>query len=193
MPSIQAIALTLMALGGLFAALNWLYLYLTWYTGRFHSSIPLIGGVLLCVGMLLIPATRPYAWAAVLLDFGTITFVFGLPYLVGEFWSTNRFNLLQEYTGRLGIKTVHLRLFRKHIFTLKQNFQRECGLASVGTIGEWKQEMSHLLLRMGAESAVFELSSDGDSELLRQMRGFPSYEGTELSLAGMELSRPCSG
>jgi hypothetical protein len=61
MPSIQAIALTLMALGGLFAALNWLYLYLTWYTGRFHSSIPLIGGVLLCVGMLLIPATRPYA------------------------------------------------------------------------------------------------------------------------------------
>jgi hypothetical protein len=142
--------------------------------------------------MLLMPATRPFAWAGVLLDPGTFLFVRALPRIASELWSTSRFNLLQEYTGRLGIKTVHLRLFRKHIFTLEQNFQREYGLASIGRIGEWKQEINHILLHMGAESAVFELSSDGDSELLRQLHGFPSYEGTELSLAGMELSRSCS-
>jgi hypothetical protein len=188
MPSVLVIALTLMVLGGLIAAFNWLYVYLTLYTGRFHSSVPLIGGVLLCVGMLLLPVTRPYPWAAVLLDFGTIGSVLALPHLVRDSWNTSRFNLLEEYTRRFGIKTVQLRLFRKRIFTIEQSIRRgEHGLAGAGSSGEWEREGDRLILRLDGESAVFEPSSGIGSDSLRQRLGFSRYEGTDFSLAGIDL------
>jgi hypothetical protein len=184
---LQTIALVLMTLGGLIAAMNWLSIFQSWRTGRFHSAIPLIGGLFLCVGMLLLPSTRPYAWAALPLDYGTIITVFALPYLVYMFWSVSRFNLLEEYTGQLGIQTVHLRLFRRSIFTIEQHFHREYGMTSVETTGEWEREQGRLLLRRGGQSAVLVSSLDVEPESLRLTNGFPDHEGTELSLADIEL------
>lgn len=192
MPSLQSLAVGLMALGGFVAALNWLYLFQTWYTGRFHSPIPLIGGLFLCVGMLLLSATRPYAWTVVFIDYGTAVSLLGLPYLVGELWRNSRFNLLEEYTGQLDNKTVHLRLFRRGVFTLNQHFRREpggYGGLGIGTIGEWERERGKLLLRRGEQSAVLESSLDGESASLRLTNDFADYEGREWSLAGIVLRR----
>src|SRR5579884_1002293 len=147
MPSLQSLALGLMGLGGFVAALNWFSLFQSWYTGRFHSAIPLIGGLFLCMGMLLLPATRPYAWAAVFLDYGTAICLLVPPYLVRELWRMSRFNLLEEYTGQLSNKIVHLRLFRRGIFTLNQQFRRgreEPGSVSARTTGGWEREGGRL-------------------------------------------------
>jgi hypothetical protein len=187
---LQTIALVLMTLGGLIAAMNWLSIFQSWRTGRFHSAIPLIGGLFLCVGMLLLPSTRPYAWAALPLDYGTIITVFALPYLVYMFWSVSRFNLLEEYTGQLGIQTVHLRLFRRSIFILEQHIQRErgeYGIMQQSLVGEWEREGDRLMLRLKEGTAVLESSPGLTSESLRPTQNFPSHEGTELSLAGIDL------
>jgi len=186
----QATALVLMTLGSFIAALNWLYLFLTWYTGRFHSTIPLLGGFSLCMGMLLLPATRPWAWTAMLLDYSMIVFLFVLPRIVNELWSTSQVNLLEEYIGQLGIKTIHLRLFRKNIFILKQRIRRGHGkycFMELSRVGEWEREGDRLLLRLNEGSAVLESSPGIASESLRLARDFAGHEGSELSLAGIDL------
>lgn len=192
MPSLYTIAVGLMTLGSMLAALNWLYLFLTWYTGRFHSAIPLIGGLFLGVGMLLLPTTRPYAWAGVLLDYGTMIAVFAVPYLINEWWSTSQFNLVEEYGGQLGNKTVNLRLFRRGIFTMEQQLHRlreERVLMATGTIGDWQREPSRLLLRRGEKMAILESSANAEPRLLRLTKDFPDFEGTWLSLMGIDLQR----
>ena len=180
-----------MGLGGLIALMNWLSIYQTWRTGRFCSPIPLIGGAFLAGGMLLLPGTRPYTWTAVILDYGTLVVLIALPWIVGEFWRTSRYNLLEEYVADHGIKTVYLRLFRKGVFTIEQHFRRqtgESGLISAGTIGEWKRERDRLMLRLDGQSAEFESLPGIESEGLRQVVGFPDYESNgDLALAGIEL------
>jgi hypothetical protein len=200
MPFLQAFAVALLGLGGLVALGNWLSIYLTWRTGRFCSPVPLIGATFLGVGMLLLPSTRPYAWAAVLIDYGTLVALIALPFLVGEFWRTSRFNLLEEYVADHGIKTVHLRLFRKGVFTIEQCFSLqagECGVISVGTIGKWRREHDRLVLRLDGQCAEFESLPGIEPEGLRQVVGFPNYESdNDLTLAGIELrlryKRPAS-
>jgi hypothetical protein len=53
---------TSFGLGAAFSLLNWVYVYLSWRTGRSHSLIPLIGGVCLLIGALLVPSLHPFAW-----------------------------------------------------------------------------------------------------------------------------------
>ena len=190
MLALQVIALVLMSLGGFIAVANWLSIYLSWYTGRFHSPIPVIGGLFLFVGMFLLPAMRLWSWTAVLLDYGTMGLLIASPYIIADLWSTSRFNLLEEYIGRNGNKTVHLRLFRKGIFALEVSIQldrNEVGVTGAGTTGTWKRESGRLLLQRDGESAVLERSPGIASESLEQVIGFPAHKGTELSLAGAQL------
>jgi hypothetical protein len=109
-------------------------------------------------------------------------------------WRTSRFNLLEEYVGQQGNKTVRLRLFRKGVFTIEQRFHRrrgECGLIQAGTIGTWKREEGRLSLSLNGDSAVFEALPGNEHEAVRQASGFRGYENGELSLAGVELRSPC--
>ncbi len=103
----------LLALGCWLSLLNWSALFLSWWSGKFHSAIPLVGGFCLGAGALLLPALRPYAWVAVFLDWGTLVVVVSLPWLVREVWATCGFNLMEEYIGVKGRTTVRLRLFRR--------------------------------------------------------------------------------
>jgi hypothetical protein len=191
MTLLQQLGAGLVGLGGVVALLNWLSLYQTWRSGRLCSAIPLIGGLFLAGGLLLLPATRPFAWLAVILDYGTIVFFLGLPGFVGEVWSTSRFNLRAEYVGRRGNKTVWLRLFRGGVFTLEQQFARargECGLMRAGTIGTWRREEDRLVLSLnGGDSAIFEPPAGRSEEAIVQGSGFRNYGDGELSLAGVEL------
>jgi hypothetical protein len=190
MPLFQQIAVGLMALGSLFALLNALMLVLSWRTGRHCSVIPLVGGLSLGAGMLLLPQTRPFAWLGPLLDFGTLAFLFALPGLVRELYSTSRFNLLEEYLGEKGRKTVRLRLFRKGLFTVEQHIQRprgEHGLMGASTLGTWQRSEGRLVLSLYGDAVPFKTQAGAGGEELLQSGGFGWNVPDALSLAGVEL------
>jgi hypothetical protein len=178
-------------LGKLLARLNWLCLFETWRTGRFHSAVPGFGAVFMAAGLLLLPGTRPYAWIAVPADYGTMALLIALPRIVREAWKTSPYNLLEEYVGVCDRKAVCLRLFRDGAFTVEQRFRLqpgEPGLIRAGTIGTWDHDTGRLALRMdNGESAEFEIVEPNPPTYIKQVVGLPAYEGGMLSLAGVEL------
>ena len=181
-----------MLLGGLLSLANWWGIVQSKITKRFHSPVPLIGAVLLGAGMLLNPIARPYAWVAVFLDWGTLGLLISLPWLIRESWKTSRFNILYEYLGRAGMRTVHLNLFKRGIFTIRIQLSRplgEAGLVGTGTTGTWKREGARLFLSAWKnETAIFDVSSKDSVEVLRQFSGFESWEkNNELSLASIDF------
>ncbi len=194
MPTVNTthiIAAVLMTLGGLLALANWWSVIWSNVTKRFHSAVPFVGAALLGAGMLMLPTTRAYTWTALILDYGTLAFLLASPRLIREVWSTSHINLICEYLGEKGMKTVHLRLFRRGIFTIRLRLDRppgECGLTSTGTIGTWQREGARLELHTERESAVFDVIRDRPTEVLRQSAGFTTWESShELSLANIEF------
>lgn len=107
----QIIATTLIVLGGLLCFANWMSVLQSILTKKFHSAVPFFGAGLLGSGMLLLPATRHWAWLAILLDYGTLAFIIALPHLIRESWNTSQFNLLHDYSGKIENKSVRLCYF----------------------------------------------------------------------------------
>jgi hypothetical protein len=143
--------------GGIVAALNWWSLYASHRDKHFHSSIPLVGTILLGAGMFLFPVTRHYFWTAIFFDYGTLVFLVAVPVLVKEVWSTTSFNLLYEYLGQTATQTVRLCLPRGDVFTIRVALHRphgEYGLVSTGRVGTWRREGSSVTLQSNGESAL---------------------------------------
>lgn len=160
------------------------------------SLIPFLGGILGYAGLRSAPieAMADYAWLALVLDVGSGPYlVFGLSVLLPELWRTSRFNLVREYVGQKGIKTVYLRLFRRGIFTIAQRFERrreETGLTACSTIGRWHRDGQRLVLEDdgGGDPAVFEIVPDRPTETWRQAAGFAMWENAgDASLADIDL------
>jgi hypothetical protein len=171
MSTVSQAGVALMALGSVFALVNWLALEETWRTGRFHSVIPPLGGLCLAIGALLVEATRPWAWLAVVVDPGTFLFVLALPSLVAEAWTTSRFTLLEEYEGQQGNKTVLLRLFRNNHLTLRQDFHYEAGklgTIQVITVGTWERNEEKLVVNFWQVRAVLIPLPPNGPEVWRQ-------------------------
>jgi hypothetical protein len=187
----QRIAVSLLAIGLLFSFMNWICVISTWRTGRYSSTVPFFGAALLGAGALLLPHLRPYAWAVALLDIGTVLAVPHLPRLVREMWATSWFNLREKYVGRRGATTVHLRLFRRGIFTLWWEIKRppgEYGLVGTGKEGTWEREADTLILRVGEDRAVFGPLGEGDSAGWILLVDFDDCaRNSELSLTGIEF------
>ncbi len=185
------IAGVLLAMGAVLSLLNWAALLSTLRTGRFCSPVPLFGAACLAAGALLLPVLRPYAWAAVLLDFGTLALLLAVPRLAQMVWETSRFNLLEEYVGRRDVTTVHLRLFRRGVFTLLWEIRRpaeESRVVGMSNIGTWEREADTLVLRIGEDRAVFRPLPEGGNKGWCQSTGFGRYEqAPELSLEGLEF------
>jgi hypothetical protein len=185
------ISLFLIVPGGLLAFANWWWLYLSYHTKRNYSPVPFFGAALLGIGMFNIPVTRPLCWMAVVLDYGTLAFIMASPRLAQELWNTSCFNLVREYSGQAGIKTVYLRLFRRGIFTIRLEVKLPpavCGLSSRGNVGTWQRDGTRLKLQIGRESSVYDVVTNEPMETLRQSIGFPSWEiSHESSLAGIDF------
>ncbi len=194
MNAIEMSGMVLSLLGGLVACGNWVNAVRSQFSGQFHSAVPLLGAVLLGTGLYMMPATRPYAWCAVALDYGTLEVLLALPKVAGELWSTSRFNQLCEYRGAAGCKQIRLHLFRRGLFTLRLDLQRapgQPGLISAGAIGAWQRVGTRLTLRnRDGEQAVFTILGAAPGETVRQISGFRHWETTsELSLQGIELAQ----
>ena len=184
------IAVVFIGLGGVLSVLNWLSLYQTYRTGRFCSAIPLIGAFFLGCGLLILPETRPFAWVALIADYGTLIFLIAVPMLVLDLWRTSRFNLLAEYVGEVGNQSVRLQLYRKNLSVLKQTIRRnpnEVGVMERSVVGTWKWDENRLIISVGEDSTVFEPIVGSTPDAIVQISGFRCDEDRELSLSGIEL------
>jgi hypothetical protein len=188
---VQTIAGVLLAIGAIVSLLNWATLICFLSTGRFVSAVPLLGSVCLGTGAVLLPALRPYAWAAVLLDYGTVALLLAVPRIAQEAWATCRINMLEEYVGRRGITTVCLRLFRRGVFSVRWDVKRppgECGIVGMGRIGTWEREADTLVLRIGENRALFSQLPEGGDKWRCQSDGFDDCEqNPDLSLRELEF------
>jgi len=189
-----SLACALGLIGTLVCGLNLAYLVRSRRRGRFHSRIPLVGALFFGGALALIPATRAFCWAAVLLDLGTLELFAALPRIVRELRVTSRANLVAEYRAVRGAATVALQLFRANIFILKVEIVRVpvvAGIASASMTGTWSRDGTRLtLLTTDRQQALLEPASPADPESWRVVAGFPQWEAEpDLSLVGLTLVR----
>ena len=82
----MALSLIVVLLGGFFAVLNWSALFVAKRTGRNVSVIPLIGGVLLAVGIYRLTDSIWLSLLAIVLDLGTLILFATIPLLIRQLW-----------------------------------------------------------------------------------------------------------
>src|SRR5262245_50700968 len=109
------VAYALIVFGGLMCLLNWGTLVASLRSKRFVSAVPLVGALPLGAGLALLPASRPYAWLALVADYGTLVLIISLPRIAHEFWSTSRINLMHRFTTAGKDRSITIKLFRRQI------------------------------------------------------------------------------
>ncbi len=122
--------------------------YRTHVRKKFVSAVPLVGAVFGVIGLWQLPPTRAWCWLAVVLDYGTLEFLWCLPKIARELWQTSRFNLQHELVATPESRLT-LRLFKQGIYVLGQRWQRppgEAGLIAASDTGTWRMEDGRLLL-----------------------------------------------
>jgi hypothetical protein len=129
---------------------------------------------------------RPYAWAAPLLDYGTLVALPALPGVGRDLWATSRVNLLEEYVGRRGVTTFRLRLYRRGVCILRWDVRRPRGVMMLSRVGSWERDAGTLVVRLGESRAVFGPLTGGWC----LSHPFPQVQQSpELLLEGVELRR----
>jgi hypothetical protein len=184
---------TLILLGGYLSLFNWAALISSLVTRRFTSGVPLFGAGFLAAGAALVPTLRPYAWAAILIDWGTLSFLVALPWIAWSMFSTSHFTLVEEYAASKEKLKVRMRLFQRGICTIRWDVERnpgEFGIASAGREGTWKRENESLIITIGQDNLVFTTSSESGAIVLRQSVA-SEYQRSDAqpSLEGVELQR----
>ena len=181
-------AVVLLLLGGAVAWANWSTLFRR-SSGQRISTVPLVGALLLFFGAGLIPAIRPYAWLAVLLDYGTLLFLLDL---ILSMRGDSSPRLLEEYIAQGENKKVRLRLFSKGLFQVDQEFRRghsRQGRRHFSRVGTWQREGQSLKLQIGSDTALLEPLPERKVETWRESRGFQGWSAPSvLSLAGMDFA-----
>lgn len=193
----QAIAVGLIGIFGLLALLNLSCLVSTYVTRKHSSTVPLIGGVSGCIGFLLSPNLRVYAWLPLILDVGTALFIYAIPKIGKELWQTSRFNLLKEYVGRKsGQKDVTIKLFKRGILIIEQSFVSNTfdradnvSLVHLSNLGEWAERACRLEFQIAEKKALFAITGSKELEKILQLEGFDFYEKDEAtSLKNIEFT-----
>src|SRR5262245_9068314 len=144
---------------GLFAALNAFIVIRNLRSEKYISSFPIVGGMAGVAGFLLTPSLRKYAWAPLLLDYGTVSVIIAIPKLIRELWQISDFNLVREYIACDDRREIRLRFHKANIFTIRIKIKRqvgELGLVELNTSGDWRQDGGALFLEIRADTAVFD-------------------------------------
>src|SRR5262245_50514374 len=118
---------------------------------EYVSPFPIVGGMAGVAGVLLTPGLRNYAWAHLLLAYGSASLIIAIPILIRELWQTSDFRLVREYIACDDHREVRLRFHKANIFTIQIKIKRragELGLVELNTSGEWGQDGGALLLKI---------------------------------------------
>ena len=191
MTILPAIALML---GGLVAFFNWYSIYASRKSGRFVSTVPLIGSALLVLGFLGFRHTRPYAWLGIIIDYGTLSLMCAAPMLIREAWQISSINLLHRFAGANSGRRDDIRLFRKSIFTLRCVYEPpvpcdEYGalVQSYGFRGKWHEREGVFRLEEYADGRVLEIRKAGARFVTTEQNYPPDKKYPYDKLDGLEL------
>lgn len=145
----QILAMISLALGILLSAFNWSTLFVS-RDDRHVSVAPLVGGVLVAIGLLGFESTRSYWWLAILIDFGTLSLAFALPVIVLEMWAHSERNALYIFRSTVDDRTIKICLFRNGDSVIDISFDppRPTGqhgnlAVSAGFVGKWETSEDH--------------------------------------------------
>lgn len=116
---LKILAIIALLLGSWIVLLNWHSIYATRKSGRFVSPVPLLGTLLLALGLLAFHRTRSYAWIAVLADYATLALIYSLPAIMRDEWQTSVFNLIHRFTCECNGRRDDIRLFKRSRFTIE--------------------------------------------------------------------------
>ena len=184
-------AVSFLLLGGLVCATNAWWAFQVAFRGSRASAIPLLGAAFLGLGLLLLPATRPWCWVAVLLDAGTLQLLRALPAIIRENRRTGPAQLLADYTAADGDRIVSLRLYRTGAFVLcleRTLPPGTTGLNRRSDTGTWRRDVAELHLRTEAESGFLLATPSPTGETLRFGAPLPSWESApETALGALEF------
>ncbi len=165
------------------AALNAFIVIRNLRSENYISSFPIVGGVAGFAGFLLTPSLRNYAWAPLILDYGTaVVIFFGIPMMIRESWQISDFNLVREYIACDDHREIRLRFQKANIFTIRIKIKRqagELGLVELNTHGEWRQDGVALFLKIGADTAVFD-QIENELRVKKSFDGFERRSETDL-------------
>ncbi len=185
-------AATFLLIGGLVCAANAWWAFQVAFRGSRASAVPLIGTAFLGLGLALLPATRPWCWAAVLVDAGTLQLLRALPVIIREQRRTSASQLLMEYRAADDTRTVTLRLYRTGAFVLR--LERALPRGSPGLnvrsdTGTWRREDAELHLQTDGESGSLLVSPTPSGDTLRFHAPLPSWESVpETALGPLEFN-----
>jgi|GEM_PF-1467740 len=119
---IVALGIVLIVAGGMLSLLNWYTLFLNYRSERYISAIPLVGAGLLGSGLALFPQTRPYYWIASVVDYGTLSLILAVPWLVHGAWCVSRINLVHQFSSTKDGRSLRIRLYRRGIGLVSVKF-----------------------------------------------------------------------
>ncbi len=179
----------LIGLGALIALGNWWIMARNRATGEFESCIPIIGGLMLCFGLFLLPTSRTYSWLGLLIDPGTLLLFIALPRLAKEAYATSPMQLESAFRGHGNGLEVELRLYRTRRWVLtrrRTQKPQEFGAVFMSQTGTFQLEDHMLILKLLETGIVFErISVDG----LEGWRNTSEDPDTLLSIYGIDLIR----
>ena len=164
------VAIGLIIVGAIFSLFNWSSLVAS-TKDRFVSPVPFAGALPLTIGLLLLPETRPWWWIAALADYGTLILLLSLPWLAREFWSTSRFQLIEEFRSQEENRSVRLKLFRRAIAVISIEFDPPephgdgALVQSIGLQGKWRSVESGYRISEYGEERELIIRPSGDAEL----------------------------
>jgi len=138
---------------GIYVCVANLYYFVSSIRGRHRSLVPILGAVLVLVGLLLRPETRSWAWVAPFVDLGTVFLILSLPSHLRRADAVARRRLLRRFTGERRATSYDLRLYDSGIFVLEVRADppQECRAHSYrhagrGFTGSWSEDEGDLRL-----------------------------------------------
>ncbi len=143
----ESYAIIAIGLGGIFSLSNWVGLYKSWRNKKFVSPVPIVGALLLGLGLSYFEKTRYYAFLSAFVDYGTLVLIISTPSLAKQFWEVSRFNLIQTFVGQAEHTKYELKLYRKGIFVIEADVEppqiaNEYGvkISHFGFQGKWDEK-----------------------------------------------------
>jgi len=193
---IKILATVSLTIGGYIVAFNWYSIYASHKKNRNVSPVPLIGAFFLVLGLFGFQETKPFAWAGILADYGTLTLIFAIPMLAWESWTTSRINLMHRFLSDAHGRRDDIQLFKRGKFTIKTAYEPPVACnahgalaISQGRVGTWKEDGDSYCLDGYGEDRITRITKQGDGFITEEKNYPNSNEFQHDRMGGLTLKR----
>jgi len=193
---IKVLAGISLAVGGYIAVMNWYSIYASHKAGRNVSAIPLVGAWFIVLGLHGFQQTKPYAWAGILVDYGTLALILAIPALAWESWTISRINLLHRFLSDSNGRRDDIRLFKRGKFTIKTEYNPPVpcnthgALAmSLSRVGTWTNDCDAFCLSGYGEDRTMKIMQKDGLFITVEMNYPDSNEFKHDRLGGLTLKK----